>query len=169
MKQCISLHGAACMFAGVALIAGCAGTKKASESSPSSATGAEQVDIGYGTQARQDLTSSVASVSSDEIERSSATTLAEVLKGRVAGLQVIESPNGTVQIRIRGVNSFYNSSEPLFVIDGIPMTPGLGNPLWAINPRDISSIDVLKDAAATAIYGARGANGVILIRTKRGR
>ena len=168
-QQLTSLRGVVCTFAGIALIAGCAGPKEVSETSPEAETQeSEQVNIGYGTRARKDLTSSVASVSSEEIERSTAPTLAEMLRGRVAGLSVTETAGGGLQVRIRGVSSIYGSSEPLFIVDGVPITTGSGVALSSINPRDVASIDVLKDAAATAIYGSRGANGVILIRTKRG-
>ena len=81
----------------------------------------------------------------------------------------MQAPGGGIAVRIRGASSFNGSNEPLYVLDGFPMTPGPGGALTGINPYDIASIDVLKDAASTAIYGSRGANGVILIETKRGR
>ncbi len=89
-----------------------------------------------------------------------------MLAGRFAGVDVMRAPNGEYAIRIRGVRSLTGNDEPLIVVDGIPAPPGLSNPLRDIAPASIQRIDVLKDAAATAIYGARGANGVILITTK---
>ena len=149
----------------------------------------EVVVIGYGTQKKSDLTGAVSSVSSDELKNSVVTNLDQALQGRVAGVQVTQNsgqPGGAASIRIRGANSITGSSEPLYVIDGIPFqgdgTSVSGfdwaggangqnrvNPLSAINPNDITSIEVLKDASASAIYGARAANGVILITTKRGK
>ena len=145
--------------------------------------------IGYGSTKKSDLTGSVASLNGDQLRTSLTTNLDQALQGRVAGVQVTQNsgqPGGAASIRIRGANSISLSSEPLYVIDGLPFqgdgaaTPGFDfaggangqnrvNPLSSINPNDILSIDVLKDASATAIYGSRGANGVILITTKRGK
>jgi TonB-dependent SusC/RagA subfamily outer membrane receptor len=171
MKQQFSwLQRAAGMLAGIALIAGCAGTDQVTvtdqASEPEPPPG-DLVDVGYGTQERENLTVSVSSVSAEDIEKTSATSLADMLRGRVAGLQVMET-GGSIQVRIRGASSFYSSTEPLFVVDGVPIIGGSSGALWSINPQDVESIDVLKDAAAASIYGSRGANGVILIRTKRG-
>ncbi|MCB0584100.1 MAG: TonB-dependent receptor [Phaeodactylibacter sp.] len=148
----------------------------------------EVVVIGYGTQKKSDLTGAVSSISGDELRSSITTNIDQALQGRVAGVQVTQNsgqPGGAASIRIRGSNSITGSSEPLYVIDGIPFQ-GDGasvagfdwaggangqnrvNPLSTINPNDIVSIEVLKDASATAIYGARAANGVVLITTKRG-
>jgi TonB-dependent starch-binding outer membrane protein SusC len=141
------------------------------------------VAVGYGTQRRRDVTGSVASVGSDVLEESrAAVTFEQALQGRVAGVTVTTNsaePGGGLSIRIRGGNSLSGDNEPLYVIDGFPMTSdGLeageqgqgqgGNVLSSINPDDIESIEVLKDASATAIYGSRGANGVVLITTKAG-
>lgn len=149
----------------------------------------EVVVVGYGTQKKSDVTGAVASLSGDKLRNSITTNLDQALQGRVAGVQVTQNsgaPGGAASIRIRGANSITGSSEPLYVIDGIPFQ-GDGNtvagfdwaggangqnrvnPLSTINPNDIVSIEVLKDASATAIYGARAANGVILITTKRGK
>lgn len=135
----------------------------------------EVVVVGYGQMKRSDLTGSVVSVSSDAIAQSIPTSIDQVLQGRAAGVQVTQNsgiPGGSSSIRIRGVNSLNSSNEPIFVIDGVVIDGATGsnsiNALSSINPSDIVSMDVLKDASATAIYGSRGANGVIIITTKRG-
>jgi TonB-linked SusC/RagA family outer membrane protein len=127
----------------------------------------EVVVVGYGTQKKSDLTGSVTSVGTKDIQSMSVLNAAESLKGRVAGLQVTQTdaaPGGNVAIRLRGFNSINSGNNPLIVIDGYT---NAGN-LNTLNPRDIKSIEVLKDASATAIYGSRGANGVILITTISG-
>ena len=145
----------------------------------------EIVVVGYGTQKRTQLTGSVTKVKADIFETSQAATLDGALSGQVAGLNVTASsgqPGADSQIRIRGGNSVNASNEPLYVIDGFIYfkdasagSTGLGgiegglNPLATINPNDIESVEVLKDVSATAIYGSRGANGVILITTKKGQ
>jgi TonB-dependent SusC/RagA subfamily outer membrane receptor len=108
-----------------------------------------------------------ADVTSDDIERSPGQSIEEILKGRVAGVTVTRSDDGGIAVRIRGVTSLYGSNEPLYVLDGVPITPGPGGSLTGIDPYDIESIKVLKDPAETALYGMRGANGVIEIKTKR--
>jgi TonB-dependent starch-binding outer membrane protein SusC len=142
----------------------------------------EVVVVGYGTVKKSDLTGSVASVSSEEIKDMALTSLEQGLQGRAAGVQVTQAsgePGGMSTIRIRGGNSLQGGNEPLYVIDGFPIyngggtnRPGTGanlNPLASINPSDIESMEILKDASATAIYGSRGANGVVLITTKGGQ
>jgi TonB-linked SusC/RagA family outer membrane protein len=146
----------------------------------------EVVAIGYGTQLRRDLTGAVSSVTSDEIQQVPIASLEQALQGRAAGVQVTGGsgqPGSTAAVRIRGGNSIDAGNDPLYVIDGVPVsasangtntttleTQGVSglNPLSALNPSDIESIEVLKDASATSIYGARASNGVILITTKRG-
>jgi TonB-linked SusC/RagA family outer membrane protein len=139
----------------------------------------EVVVVGYGTQKRKEVTSSVATVRGQDIANKPVQSFDAALGGRAAGVQ-ITVPNGVVNtppvFRIRGTNSISLSSYPLIVIDGVPAftgdlssTSAAGNALSSINPSDIQSIDILKDAAATAIYGSRAANGVVLITTKRGR
>lgn len=143
----------------------------------------EVVLIGYGGQRRSDLTGAISSVSSEELRDVVATTFEQALQGRASGVQVTQTtgvPGGETNIRIRGTSSVNASSEPLYVIDGMLVNsngnevalgsrgPRVG-PLAAINPNDIESIEILKDASATAIYGSRGANGVILVTTKKGR
>jgi TonB-linked SusC/RagA family outer membrane protein len=127
----------------------------------------EVVVVGYGTAKRKDLTGSVASVSAAQIEQVPVTSVDQALQGRAAGVQVVNNdgaPGNGVTVVIRGVGSF-GTSDPLYVVDGYPITGGLNN----INPSDIASIDVLKDASATAIYGVRAANGVVIVTTKKGR
>lgn len=136
----------------------------------------EVVVVGYGQMKRSDLTGSVVSVSNDAIEKSVPTSVDQVLQGRAAGVQVqvnSGTPGGSSSIRIRGINSLNASNEPIFVIDGVVIDGSTGsgtdNALASINPSDIVSMDILKDASATAIYGARAANGVIMITTKKGQ
>ncbi|WP_062126354.1 SusC/RagA family TonB-linked outer membrane protein [Geofilum rubicundum] len=136
----------------------------------------EVVVVGYGQMRRTDVTGSMVSVSSDAIEKSVPTSIDQVLQGRAAGVQVQQNsgtPGGSSSIRIRGINSLNSSNEPIFVIDGIVIDGSTNsssdNPLASINPADIVSMDVLKDASATAIYGSRGSNGVIMVTTKRGQ
>jgi len=127
----------------------------------------EVVVIGYGTQKRRDVTGSVVSLSGSAIKEVPAANIQQALQGRMAGVEVQSvgtRPGAGAQIRIRGERSINASNDPLFVVDGIPY----GGTLNDINPDDIASLDVLKDASATAIYGSRGANGVVLITTKRG-
>ncbi len=141
----------------------------------------EVVVVGYGTQTKESVTGSVGTVKSSQLEQVPVSTFEQTLRGNVAGLQataVDGAPGGNTQVRIRGIGSITASSEPLYVIDGIPVQNGsIGtidndgtstNVMATINPNDIASISVLKDAASTAIYGSRGANGVILITTKSG-
>lgn len=144
----------------------------------------EVVVVGFGTQSKRNLTSSIVSVGSEDIQNVSVQGFEQAIQGRMAGVN-ITGASGTLgasqAIRVRGVSSINASNQPLFVVDGIPMTnddtnlggaalggPGT-NPLINLNPNDIESIEVLKDAASAAIYGSRGTNGVILITTKRGK
>ncbi len=125
------------------------------------------VVVGYGTQKRKDLTGSVASVGSKEVKDLGLTRIEQGLAGRVAGVQVKSvsgEPGSAPQIRIRGVGSISAGVNPLYVVDGFPI-----DNIQTLNPNDIESLDILKDASATAIYGSRGSNGVIIINTKRGK
>jgi TonB-dependent SusC/RagA subfamily outer membrane receptor len=108
-------------------------------------------------------------VTAEEIERQGATDqpIEKVLQGRIAGVSVTRAADGGIAVRIRGATSFHGNSEPLYILDGMPIQPGPTGSLTGINPSDIESIKVLKDAAETAMYGVRGANGVIIIKTKR--
>jgi TonB-dependent SusC/RagA subfamily outer membrane receptor len=135
------------------------------EAGEAEAAEAEEVQIGYGTQRREHTTGAVSSVDMESASRQYATRIDELLQGRVAGVRVFRTATG-VSVRIRGTNSFYGSSEPLYVIDGTPVVISPDGTL-PVAAGDVARIDVLKDAGSTAIYGSRGANGVILIRTKR--
>ena len=124
------------------------------------------VVVGYGTQKRKDLTGSVGSVSGKDISDQSVTRVDQALSGKVAGVQVKSvsgQPGAAPQIRIRGIGSISAGTDPLYVVDGFPT-----DNIQTLSPGDIESIDILKDASATAIYGSRGANGVVIINTKRG-
>lgn len=128
----------------------------------------EVVVVGYGYVRRVDLTGSVASVNTEEMQKAPVRSFDEALAGRVAGVQVTSSegePGSSVNIIVRGQNSLTQDSSPLYVVDGFPLESFNAS---SLNPSDIVSIDVLKDASATAIYGARGANGVIMITTRSG-
>jgi TonB-linked SusC/RagA family outer membrane protein len=151
----------------------------------------EIVVVGYGTQRKSDLTAAISSVGGEKLRNSVTTSIDQALQGRVSGVQVTQNsgqPGGAVSIRIRGTTSLTQSSEPLYVIDGVQVGGGAqaiagfdwaggsggqqtaaSNPMASLNPADIESFEVLKDAAATAIYGSRAANGVIIITTKRGK
>jgi TonB-dependent SusC/RagA subfamily outer membrane receptor len=106
-------------------------------------------------------------VTAEDIGRVPGQPIEEVLMSRFAGVQVTRTPDGGIAIRIRGTTSIHGSNEPLYVIDGLPIRPGPGGSLHGINPHDIESIEVLKDPASTTMYGMRGANGVIVIKTKQ--
>jgi TonB-dependent SusC/RagA subfamily outer membrane receptor len=108
-------------------------------------------------------------VTADDVERNPNTPIEQILGGKVAGLTVTRGTDGSLVMRIRGSTSFNGSAEPLYVVDGSPITPGPGGGLTGINPYDIESISVLKDAASLTMYGSRGANGVILIKTKQAK
>lgn len=134
---------------------------------PSTKSLNEVVVIGYGSQRKEAVTGSVASVSGARLNEVPAPNIAQALQGRVAGVELTQTstkPGATMQIRIRGTRSINAENDPLIVLDGIPF----GGTIADINTEDIQSLDILKDASATAIYGSRGANGVILITTKKG-
>lgn len=137
----------------------------------------EVVIIGYGTARRKDLTGSVATISTKDFNKGQLTSPEQLINGKVAGVQ-ITAPNGAPgaggRIRVRGTSSLNGSNDPLIIIDGVPVDQqsgiaGANNPLALINPNDIESFNILKDASATAIYGNRATNGVIIITTKKGR
>ncbi|MGQ8335849.1 SusC/RagA family TonB-linked outer membrane protein [Sunxiuqinia sp. A32] len=147
----------------------------------------EVVAVGYGIIKKSDLTGSVSAIKEDDFNPGTNGSLEQLVAGKVAGVQITQNsaePGGGISVRIRGVTSVNAGNEPLYVIDGLPIdnTPMLSgggaagvdgnqarNPLNSLNPNDIASIEILKDASATAIYGARGANGVILVTTKKGK
>lgn len=143
----------------------------------------EVIVVGYGSVRKSDLTGSVSSIKSEAIREMPVTSVDQAIQSRAPGVQVTQTsgaPGGGISIRVRGANSINSGSEPLYVIDGFPMYPDNGalgtsgnrqptNAMATINPNEIESIEILKDASATSIYGSRGANGVILITTKRGK
>jgi TonB-linked SusC/RagA family outer membrane protein len=147
----------------------------------------EVVAIGYGATERRELTGAVSSVTADQVTSTPVTSLDQALLGRAAGVEVVTEsgqPGAGVMVRVRGGNSISAGNDPLYVVDGVPVTTNLTdattnslysegmrglNPIAAVDPNDIESIEILKDASSVAIYGARGANGVVLITTKRGR
>jgi TonB-dependent starch-binding outer membrane protein SusC len=120
---------------------------------------------------RPDPTAAASTVTAEEIERKvgSGQPIERVLEGRVSGVTIEPAAGGGIAVRIRGTSSFYGSNEPLYVVDGVPFNVGPRGALTGINPYDIESIQVLKNPADTAIYGIRGANGVIVIKTKRSK
>ena len=128
----------------------------------------EVVVIGYGTQRKEAVTGSVASIGGKELNEVQAANVTQALQGRLAGVELLQTsskPGAAMQIRIRGTRSLTGDNDPLIVLDGVPFAGQIGD----INPVDIKSVDILKDASATAIYGSRGANGVILITSNKGR
>lgn len=153
---------------------------------PSTNQGLEEVVvIGYGTARKKDLTGSVVTISETNFNKGIMTSPDQLIQGKTPGVMVINNtgqPGGAATVRIRGNSSIRASNNPLFVLDGVPMSGNSplpvgrggfasdrGNPLTYLNPGDISSMDILKDASATAIYGSRGANGVVIITTKKGK
>lgn len=141
----------------------------------------EVVAVGYGTTQKRDVTGSISTVKAKDLQNVPMTSFEQSIQGKAAGVQITSAngaPGGAVKVQVRGTSSISAGSEPLYVVDGIPITTGdFGDPskgsrtsaMADINPNDIESIEVLKDAAAAAIYGSRGANGVVLITTKRGK
>ena len=152
----------------LALAVGCAGpaTRQLEQPTPD-----DQVSVGYGTQQKSNLTAAITSISPTEAETRVAR-VEDLLRARVPGLEVLPLRDGSFTLRIRGHHGLTGSvagGEPLLVIDDIPALGSAGALLASLAPQDIARIDVLKDAGATAVYGSRGANGVIIITTKRGR
>jgi iron complex outermembrane receptor protein len=135
----------------------------------------EVVVIGYGTVAKKDATGSVVAIGTRDFNKGSAARPQDLIMGKIPGVQIVTdggSPSGSSTIRIRGGSSLSASNDPLIVIDGVPVDnngiSGMGNALSLVNSNDIESFTVLKDASATAIYGSRASNGVIIITTKKG-
>ena len=128
----------------------------------------EVVVVGYGVAKKRDLTGSVASVKGEKLKETASLSAVQAMQGRAAGVTIIQTsakPGEEASIRVRGNRSLKATNEPLYVVDGIPIVVGLNE----LSPSDIESVEVLKDASATAIYGSRGANGVILVTTKKGK
>ncbi len=138
------------------VVAGCSKSGKSSAPSPDPS--------------RSDKASANAStVRAADIDKAPGESVEKTLEGRVAGVVVSQSPEGGIAVRIRGGSSVYGNSDPLYVLDGLPIIPGPNGSLSGINPNDIESIRVLKDPAEIAFYGSRGANGVIIIKTKKAK
>jgi TonB-linked SusC/RagA family outer membrane protein len=160
-------------FASQEIVVNAAGTQNVTLDS-SSEDISEVVVVGYGSQQKKDVTGSIAAVSMKNVKGQAVASADQALSGQIAGVQVSTSngtPGGGPKIQIRGMSAIGAGSQPLYVIDGFPVPTSSserGNPLATLNPNDIESMTVLKDASATAIYGSRGSNGVILINTKRG-
>lgn len=137
----------------LALATACGGSRSASDQAPAPAPDAQ----------------ASSSINSDDIERQPGKSIEEVLSSKVPGVQVYRTASGGLALRIRGTSSFHGNDQPLYVIDGMQVQPGPDGALAGLNPYDIASIKVLKDAADIAMYGSRGANGVIVIKTKKGQ
>ena len=155
---------AAILAPALALLCGACSARQRPASPPSTS---DSVDVGYGSQARRDVATSIVGVDGDVARRNSPTSVGDMIDGRVAGVEVRRLAAGGVSVRIRGQRSLKSDEEPLFVVDGIPQHAAPGGALFDLDPRDIAKIEVLKDAGATAAYGSRGANGVILISTRK--
>jgi TonB-dependent starch-binding outer membrane protein SusC len=156
-------RGRSLAWATLALL-GCHATSAERRTSPRAAPAT--VQVGYGTHEARDVNTAVSSASGEKMRSNSPRTVADMLVGRFPGVEVRQLPNGSASIRIRGSRSFRSNEEPLIVVDGIPQHSG-SKSLTDLNVRDVESIEVLKDAAATAVFGSRGANGVILVSTRR--
>ncbi len=148
------------------LLGGLAGCGPALQHAPP-ASGGDSVSIGFGKQDRKELSGSVGTVTADDAASMQVTRVQELLR-RIPGVEVLRLGNGGFSVRIRGAGDFRGTGDPLFVLDGMPLpVGGLSSALDGISPHDIARIDVLKDAGATAIYGSQGANGVVLITTRK--
>jgi len=152
----------------VTLAAACSGGGSAIETAPAPKA-SDSVSIGYGRQATRDVTGAVATVSGEELSHQRVARVEELLRGRVAGVEVIPLPNGEFSLRIRNASFNGGNAAPLIVLDGMPLPRGggLGSALSGIAPSDIARIEILKDAGSAAAYGSEGVNGVVLITTKR--
>ena len=138
----------------VIAVVGCSGSGKPSGTAP---------------QPRDEASVNASTVGTAEIDKTPGESIEKALEGRVAGVVVSRSPEGGIAVRIRGATSVHGNSDPLYVLDGLPIHPGPNGSLSGLNPNDIESIRVLKDPAETAFYGSRGANGVIVIKTKKAK
>jgi TonB-dependent starch-binding outer membrane protein SusC len=127
----------------------------------------ENVKVGYGEQSREQIGAAVQSATADELQDVKATQVEQLLEGRFPGVDVVRTRSGGFSVRIRGATTFLASNEPLYVVDGIPVEVDRERGLDWLSPAEIERIDVLKDPAETTMYGVRGANGVIIITTKR--
>lgn len=144
--------------------AGLLGCSSSSSTRPAT-TEEDTISTGYATQKKSESSTSTASVEPSQQDKDYARDLSDLLQGRTAGVDVSRTGGGQVRILIRGPNSFNAGNSPLYVVDGTPVSPG-PNGVVPVNPRNVKSITVLKDAGSTAIYGSRGGNGVIVIETE---
>jgi TonB-dependent SusC/RagA subfamily outer membrane receptor len=124
-----------------------------------------EVSVGYGTRPRENVTASISAIDAEK-ESKRISRVEEMLEG-TAGVRILRSLHGGIRVQIRGTGSIFSGTEPLYVVDGIPVQLRAGQGLDWLNPADVDTIVVLKDASSTAIYGSRGANGVVIIETKR--
>jgi TonB-dependent SusC/RagA subfamily outer membrane receptor len=146
------------------LAAGCGAHPSSGGPSPE----ADRVQVGYGSESRGRVSGAVGSLEPDDLAAARAVRVEELLQGRMAGVQVLRQANGDFSVRIRGSQWIGGDAEPLFVVDGMPVhATTVGRALEGIRPADIARIDVLKDAGSAAVYGARAANGVVVVTTKR--
>ncbi|HVE78457.1 MAG TPA: TonB-dependent receptor plug domain-containing protein [Gemmatimonadaceae bacterium] len=130
----------------------------------------DSVSVGYGQAARTDISGAISSLDERDLRDIRAARVEELLQGRVPGVHVRRTAGGDFTVRVRGQQTFRGTGEPLFIVDGVPVQQGgVSTALAGIAPRDVARIDVLKDAGATAIYGSQGAQGVIIITTRRHR
>ena len=134
---------------------------------PANDPGTDEVPVAFGTQERNEITGAVTSVPMDESVGRRYASIEEMLSGRVSGVAVTQTPSG-ISVRIRGAGSLRANNEPLYIVDGVAVITGR-NGVLSVSPHDVARIEVLKDASAAALYGSRGANGVVVITTKRGR
>lgn len=148
----------------LALASGCTWLRSAPPVEPEPQ---DAVRTGYGAVDQGEVLGSVSSLSGDNLENARESHVGDLLWGRIPGLDVARRADGSFSLRIRGVSSFLGNGEPLVVVDGVPLHST--RELWALSPKGIDRVDVLKDGSSTAIYGTRGANGVIVITTTRPR
>lgn len=153
-------HAALPLGLAMGLASACAHAPRMSEAEADPEAEADQ-------EAKEQTPPGSSKVTAEDLQDARGQPIEMVLMGRVAGVSVTRTSDGGIAVRIRGTTSLYGNNEPLYVIDGLPIQPGPGGSLHGINPEDIESIEVLKDAVSTAMYGSRGANGVIIIKTKR--
>ena len=146
----------------ILFVTGCAGARSETAVAPEPES---KIMYGYGSIARKDVTSAISSLSEGDLENSQYAQMGDLMWGRIPGLVVSRLDDGSFSLRVRGPSSLFSSQEPLVILDGVPL--GSSRDLSIVNPKDIARIDVLKDASSTAIYGSRGANGVIILTSKR--
>ena len=151
------------------IAAACAGSNSGRSASSPAPSNTDSVSIGYGRQSKRDVTGAIGGVSGDDIAHQRVARVEELLRGRIAGVEVVPLPNGDFTLRIRNASANARNAAPLIVIDGMPLPRGggIGSALSGIAPSDIARIEVLKDAGSAAAYGSEGVNGVVLITTKR--